>query len=127
MGCIPPLCGMLALGDAKVINVALEAIDNILAAGVPHASAHNGTNPYAQIIEECGGIDKLESLQRHDNQAIYQRAFDILKTYFDAVDATQDAEVTDSSSPSAPPPPPSTAAPGSSFAFAPSSATTFRF
>ena len=134
MGYIPPLCGMLTWGDAKVITVAMEAIENILIAGTRQAVNNNGINPYARIVEECGGIDKLETLQRHDNQSIYRRAVGLLKEYFDAVDEVQDEEYTDSapSDPGNPPPPPPPAAgaapPGQSFGFAPpSSGSTFHF
>ena len=31
-------------------------------------------NDYALIVEECGGLDRLEELQRHQNADIYSKA-----------------------------------------------------
>lgn len=36
----------------------------------------------AVLIEECGGLDSLEALQRHDNENIYQKALTIIEDYF---------------------------------------------
>jgi len=54
-GCIPPLCDLLTVMDAKIIQVALNGLENILRLGEQDASMHNGLNPYAVLIEECYG------------------------------------------------------------------------
>ena len=41
-----------------------------------------GANPYAVIIEEVFGLDKIEFLQSHENIDIYKKAFDIIERYF---------------------------------------------
>ena len=51
-GCIPPLCELLTVQDAKIIQVALNGLDNILKAG---EAANIRPNPYAVAIEECYG------------------------------------------------------------------------
>lgn len=33
-------------------------------------------------IEECGGLDKIEELQNHQVDQIYNKAFHIVETYF---------------------------------------------
>lgn len=79
---ISPLCDLLSIPDTKVVEVALNGLDNILKLG-QHDSRLNGTpNPYALKIEECGGLDKIEFLQGHQNEKIYKKTFQIIETYF---------------------------------------------
>lgn len=58
-GCIPPLCDLLTLTDAKTVQVALNGLDNILKAG---QQSDQRDNPYAALIEECFGKLCLRSL-----------------------------------------------------------------
>jgi len=79
---IAPLCDLLSIPDTKVVEVALNGLDNILKLG-QHDSRLNGIpNPYAFKIEECGGLDKIEFLQGHQNEKIYKKTFQIIETYF---------------------------------------------
>lgn len=55
-GCIPPLCELMTVMDAKIIQVALNGLENILRLGEQDSSMHNGVNPYAVVIEECYGM-----------------------------------------------------------------------
>ena len=80
-GCIPPMCDLLTVMDAKIVQVALSGLENILRFG-EQESKETGSNPYAVQIEECYGLDKIEFLQSHENLDIYQKAFDIIERYF---------------------------------------------
>lgn len=46
----------------------------------------NGVNPYAQQIDEADGLDRIEHLQNHAHENIYEKAVSILETYFDVED-----------------------------------------
>ncbi|CAH1114394.1 unnamed protein product [Psylliodes chrysocephalus] len=80
--CIGPLCDLLTVMDSKIVQVALNGLENILRLGEQDAKLQNGTNPYAVLIEECYGLDKIEFLQSHENMEIYQKAFDIIEHFF---------------------------------------------
>lgn len=81
-GCIMPLCDLLTVMDIKIVQVALNGLENILKLGDQDAKATNGTNKYAMMVEACYGLDKIEFLQSHENMEIYQKAFDIIEHYF---------------------------------------------
>merc|ERR1712166_828351 len=80
-GCIPPLCNILSVVDHKVLEVALDALDNILRVGADVLTAA-GANPYAVTIEECGGFDKIEHVQTSPDEKLYQKACQIISKYF---------------------------------------------
>merc|ERR1712038_763515 len=81
-GCIPPLCDLLTVMDSKIVQVALNGLENILRLGEQEVKQTGKANPYAVIIEEVFGLDKIEFLQSHENMEIYQKAFDIIERYF---------------------------------------------
>ena len=43
----------------------------------------SGMNPFAQMVEDAEGLDKIEALQDHPNEDLYEKAVHILETYFD--------------------------------------------
>ncbi|XP_011193831.2 importin subunit alpha-7 [Zeugodacus cucurbitae] len=79
VGCIAPMCDFLTVVDSDIVQVALNALENILKAGEKFAAR---PNPYAIAIEECGGLDKIEYLQSHENRDIYCKSFYIIEQYF---------------------------------------------
>lgn len=83
-GCIKPLCDMLVFPDPIVIAVCLEGLENILIAGEAAKSQgdYEDANLYAQMIEDSEGLEKIESLQNHDNDEIYEKAVKLLETYW---------------------------------------------
>ena len=80
-GCVPPLVNLLDKPDVRIVSVALEGIENILKCGQKSQNA-DGTNPFVAVVEMCGGVDKIEDLQRHENHKICDKAVRILETYF---------------------------------------------
>jgi|Transcript_82506 hypothetical protein len=86
-GCILPLCELLSVPDAKMINVALEGLENILRMGEDEKTKLNApVNQFAQLVQEAGGLDKIESLQNHSNNEIYEHAVTILDQFFEVED-----------------------------------------
>lgn len=78
LGAIAPLCGLLEAKDAKTILVVLDGLANILAA----AEKMNELDKVSLHVEECGGLDRIEALQTHDNVEIYHKSLSILEQYF---------------------------------------------
>lgn len=82
-GCIKPLCDLLLCPDPRIVTVCLEGLENILKIGEADKESGNSVvNVYAEIIDECEGLDKLENLQSHDNNEIYEKAVKILERYW---------------------------------------------
>uniref|UniRef100_A0A8C2KMN3 Importin subunit alpha n=1 Tax=Cyprinus carpio TaxID=7962 RepID=A0A8C2KMN3_CYPCA len=77
---------LLTLMDSKIVQVALNGLEKILRLGELEAKRGGGINPYCALIEEAYGLDKLEFLQGHENQEIYQKAFDLIEHYFNTED-----------------------------------------
>lgn len=55
LGCIKPLCDLLTLMDSKIVQVALNGLENILRLGELEAKRGAGINPYCALIEEAYG------------------------------------------------------------------------
>ncbi|KAG9157206.1 hypothetical protein Leryth_004881 [Lithospermum erythrorhizon] len=83
-GCIQPLCDLLVCPDPRIVTVSLEGLENILKVGEAEKNAGNSgdVNVYAQMIDDAEGLEKIETLQSHDNNEIYEKAVKILETYW---------------------------------------------
>ncbi len=88
-GVIAPLCDLLSCIEPVIINVALEALENILAVGESDL-ANFGMNPYCVMVEETGGLDRIELLQNHVNNPIYGRSGALLTRFFGAAELVED-------------------------------------
>lgn len=94
-GCIKPLCDLLTMMDNKIIQVALDGLDNILKVGEMDkvAAGPGALNQYAVYVEEAGGMIAIHNLQQHDNLDIYKKAFNMMDKYFP--DEEEDAGIQD--------------------------------
>jgi len=73
---VPPLCKMLDLNDLGIVHNVLDTLNCIL----------NVCPEVSETIEECGGLDKIESLQTSPNSDIYNLAYSIIDRYFSEPD-----------------------------------------
>lgn len=81
-GCIRPLCDLLNVTDPKIVTIALEGLENILKVGEADAAKYSGMNEMATYIADADGLNKIEDLQHHSNQDIYDKCVKIMETYF---------------------------------------------
>jgi hypothetical protein len=101
-GCIGPLCDLLNSMDNKIIQVALDGLDNILKVGEMdrQAAGPGAVNQYSVFVEEAGGMVTIHNLQQHDNLEIYKKAYNIMEKYFpddEDIDTGVSAPAVDSS------------------------------
>nr|VDD16704.1 unnamed protein product [Brassica rapa] len=90
-GCIKPLCDLLTCPDPLAVTVILEALENILKVGEAEMNQGNtgGFNIYVQMIDDAEGLEKIENLQSHNNNEIYEKAVQILSSYWTDEDGNE--------------------------------------
>ncbi|SCU93132.1 LAFA_0F14862g1_1 [Lachancea sp. 'fantastica'] len=82
-GCIKPLCDLLDIADNRIIEVTLDALENILKMGEADKEARGlHINENADYIERAGGVEKIFKCQQNENEKIYEKAFNIIEQYF---------------------------------------------
>ena len=78
------MCDLLGCADARIVAVALEALENILKVGAcdMQEGGAGAANIYAHLVDEAEGLEKIETLQHHPNNDIYEKAVKIMESYF---------------------------------------------
>eukprot|EP00282_Hemiselmis_andersenii_P039125 CAMPEP_0169438294 /NCGR_PEP_ID=MMETSP1042-20121227/6583_1 /TAXON_ID=464988 /ORGANISM="Hemiselmis andersenii, Strain CCMP1180" /LENGTH=103 /DNA_ID=CAMNT_0009549121 /DNA_START=1087 /DNA_END=1395 /DNA_ORIENTATION=- len=82
MDCINPMVELLTSADSRVIKVILDGLENILEIGNKKSNESN-QNPFSITIEQSGGLEKLENLQQHSDNDIYEHSV-LLEKFFGA-------------------------------------------
>lgn len=86
-GVLQPFCNLLEAKDWKTILVVLNGLNNILSA----AQKMGEVERVAIMIEEAGGLDKLEALEHHSVEEVYQRAVALIDNFFSEADPNEAA------------------------------------
>lgn len=82
-GCIKPLCDLLVTDDNKIISVALEGLENILKVGERENKMVGAEyNEMAALVAELGGLQKLEELQNHSSEQLYEKSVSLIERFF---------------------------------------------
>ena len=63
-GVLKPFCDLLEVNDERTLCVVMDGLVNLLAA----AASQGEVERICEMIEEVGGLDKIEDLQQHENE-----------------------------------------------------------
>jgi importin subunit alpha-1 len=87
---LPHLCAMLSDSDEELIEHALSALNNVLVVGRDTQVQDRSNHQYADMVDQCGGLDTIKALQSHKLPDIQTLARTILTTHFQPVDKDAD-------------------------------------
>ncbi|CAI2363397.1 unnamed protein product [Moneuplotes crassus] len=62
--------------------ILLEGIRNCLDVGQQSLTNEEGENQFALIVENCGGLDTIESFYTHEDSKLYKLSEEIIDSYF---------------------------------------------
>lgn len=74
-GAVQPLCDLLEVGDVHVVEIALDALEAVLRTGQATGA------DYVSVLHEAEGPERLERLQEHSNDRVYERSVRIIERY----------------------------------------------
>ena len=76
--CIEPLCSLLAVSDSKILHVALDTLEALLKCDY----RSSGLLQVSASIDAVDGLEKIEALQEHQDEAVYGKAVRLIETHF---------------------------------------------
>ena len=89
LDCIGAIVSVLDAKDVGTVLIALDALKIILKAD----EEDDGANFDAVVrIDDADGIDKLEALQEHANEKVYEASVNILENYFGGEEDDEDED-----------------------------------
>eukprot|EP01023_Acetabularia_acetabulum_P017932 TRINITY_DN1901_c2_g1_i2.p1 TRINITY_DN1901_c2_g1~~TRINITY_DN1901_c2_g1_i2.p1 ORF type:complete len:546 (+),score=122.34 TRINITY_DN1901_c2_g1_i2:163-1800(+) len=94
-GVVKPFCDLLNCHDARIINVCLEGLNNILQVGESRKNqgGPDARNVFVGYVEDADGVSKLEELQNHQHEDVYKKAVKLLETFFETEQEEVEAAV----------------------------------
>lgn len=75
---VKPYCELLLAKDARTVGVVLIGLQAIFRV----AESIGGLENFCIMMEEIGALDKLEALQNHENEEVYEKAYQLIDAYF---------------------------------------------
>ncbi|KAG7215611.1 hypothetical protein INR49_022137 [Caranx melampygus] len=90
---VPMIIHLLDKGDFGTQKEAAWAISNLTISGRKDQMADDEAETIANLIEECGGLEKVEQLQNHENEDIYKLAYEIIDQFFSSDDIDEDTSL----------------------------------
>jgi len=87
-GAMRHLCDLLVVGESRILLVAMDAIESIL----KHAGDADTVSSFIRLIEEAEGVDRLEGLQEHENEEVYQKAVNLIEEYFNGEEDNEEEQ-----------------------------------
>lgn len=75
---VKPYCDLLSSKDSRTLMVVIQGLQSLFKT----AEAINGVSNLCVLVEEIGALDKLEALQNHEVEEIYEKAYLLIDTYF---------------------------------------------
>lgn len=87
-GVVEGLCALLGSKDSRLLKVLLDCVTTIFRT----AEGLGKAEEVCDLVESCGGLDRIEALQTHENQDIYHAAHTIIDTFY-SVEGEEDNQL----------------------------------
>jgi len=84
---IEAMVSILDVAESRIVVVGLEAIINILTV------SERENQSYPEILDEIGGLDKIEQLQSHGDNEVYKKTLEIIERFFGEADNNEDENI----------------------------------